>query len=62
MSNEVENELKPCPFCGDTAELYYGVDGSAWKIECNGCWTTMIDGLSEGEEALINNWNTRASE
>lgn len=58
MNNETL-KLKPCPFCGDTAELY---NDNVLRIECTGCWAMMFDGLNGGAEALAENWNTRVSE
>lgn len=58
----METKLKPCPFCGDIAELNYDVLANKWRIACSGCWAIMIDGMDEGEEALVDMWNTRTGE
>lgn len=58
----METKLKPCPFCGDSAELFYDISDGVWRIECSGCWTIMYDGMDEGEEALVDAWNTRTGE
>ena len=55
-------KLKPCPFCGDTAKLDYDILDQAFRIECDGCWVVMNDGMDEGAEALVEAWNTRGSE
>lgn len=49
------SELKPCPFCGGKAELYY--DRNLWSVECSDCRTQS--GVNVTEEKVINAWNTR---
>lgn len=36
----MNEELKPCPFCGDIPELPSG-DGTQYEIECGGCGQAM---------------------
>lgn len=55
-------KLKPCPFCGDAAKLDYDILDQAFRIECDGCWVVMKDGMNNGAEALVEEWNTRVSE
>lgn len=58
----MESELKPCPFCGDIPELFYDTSNNEWRIECGSCWAAMTDGLDQGAETLVEEWNTRVSE
>ena len=52
MSNK---ELKPCPFCGGEAELYYYF-GSVW-VHCTGCDKNFT--IFDTEKDAIKAWNTR---
>lgn len=55
-----DNELKPCPFCGErninVSEAGYRSD--LWFIQCEDCWATFphLDTKQEAIEA----WNRRA--
>lgn len=55
---QVNDELKPCPFCGGEADLFNGIDGawSTWIIECD-CGIEM---RFLSKEEAIEAWNTRA--
>lgn len=57
MTDELENELKPCPFCGGQVHRIAGDDENAHDIECDGCAYIFYD-LSEGN----NWWNDRPIE
>jgi hypothetical protein len=57
MTDELENELKPCPFCGGQVHRIDGDDENAHDIECDGCAYIFYD-LSEGN----NWWNDRPIE
>lgn len=52
MSNK---ELKPCPFCGGEAELYYYF-GSVW-VHCMGCDKNFK--IFDTAKDAIKAWNTR---
>lgn len=56
---EIE-DLKPCPFCGGKAKLYYSNACSTWSVRCeeNGCCVTNLLELSK--EQAVNLWNGRA--
>lgn len=52
-----KQELKPCPFCGNEAELtHYEVDG--YLPHCTRCDGMIEHWFSEKEEA-IKAWNKR---
>lgn len=62
----VEEELKPCPFCGSKAELnkwavddYYTI--SCLNIDCV-LWASELEGKTNGKSSLIKLWNTRTGE
>lgn len=67
----MSDELKPCPFCGNSAQLID--DRTAWLVECTGCkavavgrrvpeqiveHTTGTD-WKRGRQSAIKRWNTR---
>lgn len=53
------NELKPCPFCGNSAR--FGLTGSGWFVSCDvcgGCMGTPGSGYHSQEQAA-GEWNRR---
>ena len=56
-------ELRPCPFCGGPARLYYQLDDlSDWVVACNGCGARSCpDGIRYDRDLAIADWNTRRS-
>lgn len=53
-------ELKPCPFCGEKAELYKGVTKHGLRyVFCPSCYATAGDN-NESDEQAVEAWNTRA--
>lgn len=60
-------KLKPCPFCGEKANLYSGqsnLTGTYQYIQCNNCTARMALGSWSDEIriALIKSWNKRTKE
>lgn len=63
----MSEELKPCPFCGNTKMLVYEEKGrfgfTEWIVECDShycaCQPTAHDSYQTKEEA-VEAWNTRA--
>lgn len=54
------SELKPCPFCGEKAELYKGVTKHGLRyVFCPSCYATAGDN-NESDEQAVEAWNTRA--
>lgn len=51
------SELKPCPFCGGTAEKEK--TGLGWIVSCSGCGAIVRGATSRGVQKL---WNTRTAE
>lgn len=47
--------LKPCPFCGEEAELMR--DGRYYQVECDNCGASGCQ--SEPQEWVIDQWNSR---
>lgn len=62
MSDELNNELKPCPFCGGKAELIERIYG-AYKdvtVACKQCGIRST--LFSNDLEAITFWNRRASD
>jgi hypothetical protein len=64
QSDERENALKPCPFCGGPAEMEQGGRGGPhpYVVRCNGysCFATpTVTGPTP--ELAAEAWNTRAA-
>ena len=52
-----EIKLKPCPFCGHTAEMFYDEYESMWSVHCYGCHGQGGRCDKEAEAAAA--WNRR---
>lgn len=52
----MNDELKPCPFCGGPAEIISGPPGCHY-IRCQCCHASTDD---RGYDRAIRSWNTRA--
>ena len=55
----MKTDLKPCPFCGNKAEIDFFESECTWYIGCTNC-TCEIQDLSE--EKAISAWNNRHDE
>ncbi|WII07006.1 Lar family restriction alleviation protein [Methanomassiliicoccales archaeon LGM-RCC1] len=58
-------DLKPCPFCGQTAYLHledkFGIDGE--RLSYVSCYTCLVQGPLEMKiEKAIESWNRRADD
>ena len=54
-------ELKPCPFCGGEAMVFYNIGSSGnkvYSVQCSQCGVIPIYRLNT-EEAAIAAWNRR---
>lgn len=63
----MENELKPCPFCGGNAELHHEYAGSGYSyIQCNKCGIKSVMFIKafdrSSDEHAINYWNRRCND
>ena len=55
----MNDELKPCPFCGGM-NLYYA-EGMFYAVECADCGGKVV-GVFRTEEEAVEAWNTRKGE
>lgn len=61
-------ELKPCPFCGGEAELFYhpnarNDDCRAFEAKCFSCGARIgraVLGMGKTKEGAVSAWNARA--
>lgn len=61
-----EIELKPCPFCGNSAEfVQYKRDGLTLKCKSMGCiqrnQRTLRQSIEWLQESMAQHWNTRSN-
>ena len=55
------DELKPCPFCGESAvETRTDDNGISWYIFCNDCG--VMCGYAMSKKDAIEAWNRRSSD
>ena len=61
------DHLRPCPFCGGEARVFYSEEGGMWDVQCQGCGAMPYllsprearrAGLDPAEE-LARLWNRR---
>jgi hypothetical protein len=55
MSQKERDALKPCPFCGEKAELR--TEGKQWIVRCTSCWGQ--GGPQYDSENAVSLWNER---
>lgn len=59
MSDFMENELKPCPFCGSTAIYYEWTPKTKnTRVTCTKCHAEIVSLLESGYTAFLL-WNSR---
>lgn len=56
MTNE---SLKPCPFCGEKAEIETNEDGSKVHVVCSSCYARTDDYYLDYSDYAIQDWNRR---
>ena len=56
-------ELRPCPFCGGSARLYFQLDDLGdWVVTCDGCGARSCpEGIRYDRELAIADWNARVT-
>lgn len=57
-----ENEVKPCPFCGETEiviDEYEREVGTRYRIFCTGCMAMIDPGYVQQPEIVKRMWNKR---
>jgi Lar family restriction alleviation protein len=67
-NSELNSELKPCPFCGGLASIYFDPEGTrdtvgrhwAYTVVCDRCCATS--GLMFSKEMAAEVWNRRATD
>lgn len=50
-------ELKPCPFCGGEAYLWWNQNADQWAIECSSTCDLMMCEYAQSD--VVAAWNTR---
>ena len=58
-----ETKVLPCPFCGESEEIYLQeyehAAGKRWRICCASCMAQIDRGYDQTPGALIDLWNKR---
>ncbi len=67
MKEADDYKLKPCPFCGGTAEVGYAInDYNRYGVYCKNCGATVEvkdwKGMEDTEENAIKVWNQRTND
>lgn len=58
----MQNELKPCPFCGNSVELWETGFGVVKVIECKTCNVRFVfPWHKDTKKELTDAWNRRAN-
>lgn len=59
----IDDDLKPCPFCGAKAMLVYCVHGvgANWGVECTETHAHRME-FGGTQDEVIKEWNRRAKE
>jgi len=59
---DLASKLLPCPFCGETPEMYYQMDDlDDWKVLCHCGACTCPDEIRRTEKRAMEDWNTRTA-
>ena len=62
----MSNDLKPCPFCGNKAEIYADDDFGFALVSCDKCDVSLCNEDSDipkvNELRVIKKWNRRTKE
>ena len=57
----IEQELRPCPFCGNSVQIDYSYYYRDYVIYCNYCdMIYSLDDCNASEEKVCEAWNRRA--
>lgn len=66
MSNDTENKLNPCPFCGGKCDIVRGESvsdalrhGRFWRVFCTRCQVRQL--LHKTKDEAVKAWNHRVS-
>jgi Lar family restriction alleviation protein len=55
------DNLKPCPFCGGEAKMWFNLETDNYEIECQKCFCDVQQHFGCKDEA-IEAWNKRKGE
>jgi ssDNA-binding Zn-finger/Zn-ribbon topoisomerase 1 len=53
----IDEELKPCPHCGNKIQKFMGKDAPEWWINCENC-----SSFSNTKQQAVERWNMRAND
>lgn len=60
MAEPNNDEIKPCPFCGSSAEAQYAsFDYNVWTVNCNNFECHANVGWGNSPDEVIPLWNRR---
>lgn len=62
-ANEINKNVKACPFCGEKEEIYLEQydhkAGARWRIFCGRCMAGIDRGYDQTLLPLLEKWNER---
>ena len=61
---DTQHEVKACPFCGETREIwatkYHHAAGDRFAVMCFGCCAVVDPGYAQDEWQALQHWNKRS--
>lgn len=55
----MQNELKPCPFCGEEVKIVFSPYGRIYMVACSKCGAIVSFKGNEGKSDVRYAWNRR---
>ena len=56
----MSDSIRPCPFCGGEARLFFAEEAGFWDVQCQSCGAQPF--LRRKDHEAIEAWNRRAGD